>query len=312
MGTGEFTRLAQPKEVVAVSVALVARVTARLRATGITVHEVDGWRTRARPGVWRPRGLLVHHTAIRASYTRPAAGLRTCVEGRADLPGPLCQTLGGYDGAVHVISAGRANHGGKARAAGPVPAGDANSLYWGHEIDYYPDAPMSAEQYRTATILGAILVSELGVTPEHVRAHAETSVTGKWDPGYAINPNRTIDMAAFRRAVGAALTGTPSGDTVDLPDTLPDLYAPGLPAKPTADLLAWGVAHAAHARDRATEARDETRALRREMAELRAAVDRLAGTLGPIASGPILAEAAVDVAVIAEAVADELARRAVE
>lgn len=183
-------------------VALVERVIARLRAAGITVHEVPGWRTRARPGAWEPRGLLVHHTAIRASYARPAAGLRTCVDGRADLPGPLCQTLGAYDGAVHVISAGRANHAGKARPSGPIPGGNGNVLYWGHEIDYYPDAPMSPEQYRAAVMLGAIVADELGGGPELVRAHAETSVTGKWDPGHAL-PNRTIDMAKFRRDVAA-------------------------------------------------------------------------------------------------------------
>lgn len=186
-------------------VALVERVITRLRAAGITVHEVPGWRTRARPGAWEPRGVLMHHTAIRASYARPAAGLRTCVDGRADLPGPLCQTLGAYDGAVHVISAGRANHAGQARPSGPIPAGNGNELYWGHEIDYYPDQPMSPEQYRTATVLGTIVADELGGGPELVRAHAETSVTGKWDPGHAL-PNRTIDMAAFRRDVAAALS----------------------------------------------------------------------------------------------------------
>lgn len=59
-----------------------------------------------------------------------------------------------------------------------------------------------------------------------------------------------------RRAAGPR---TEEDDLMELPSKLPDHYAPGLPDQPTAALLAWGVAHAAHARDRATEARDAAR-----------------------------------------------------
>ena len=183
---------------------LIDRVVARLRGQNVTVRFATNYRERkpATAGrIWRPRGILIHHTASFASVTNPWPSLGVCMNGRADLVGPLCQTLGGYDGSIWFITCDYAHHGGQARAIGPMPAGDANTIYWGHEIDYYPTSPMSDAQYRSAVILSDIVTSELGVNHEHVRAHFESSVTGKIDPAYALNPTRTYDMNAFRVAV---------------------------------------------------------------------------------------------------------------
>ncbi|MEV5543128.1 N-acetylmuramoyl-L-alanine amidase [Saccharopolyspora shandongensis] len=180
-----------------------------LRAAGLRVVETPGWRTRTASGPPpRPVGVLEHHTATPASYARPAPTVQMCIDGRPDLDGPLCHAVIGYDGTVHVIAAGRANHAGKAKASGPNPGGDGNALYVGLEWDYAGNTPPSPQQYDAAVRANAAVLRHLGRTAESARAHAETSVTGKWDPGFA--PGKTIDMARFRSDVAHAMTGAPT------------------------------------------------------------------------------------------------------
>ncbi|MER5388384.1 N-acetylmuramoyl-L-alanine amidase [Saccharopolyspora sp. NPDC002686] len=170
-----------------------------LRAVGLPVVETDGWKTRTAGGAQpRPVGVLEHHTATPASYARPAPTVQMCIDGRPDLDGPLCHGVIGYDGTVHVIAAGRANHAGKARASGPNPAGDGNTLYVGFEWDYQGvNQGPSPEQYDAAVRATRAVLAKLGRPPEAARGHCETSVTGKIDPG-------RVDLDKFRRDVAAA------------------------------------------------------------------------------------------------------------
>lgn len=165
-----------------------------LRRRGLKVVEVDGWKTRGRPGAFAPVGALCHHTATSKAST-DADVIRLLVNGRSDLPGPLCQFALGRDGTVYIIAAGRANHAGKAKASGTVAAGDGNALYVGTEaMNDGVGEPWPAVQYRAYVKLEAALcVDVTGNSAETVRAHKETSVTGKIDP--------TFNMAAFRLAV---------------------------------------------------------------------------------------------------------------
>lgn len=168
-----------------------------LRSYGLTVVVVPGWRYRGRPastGTFNPVGVLCHHsaTSIRATV---AAVLRLLVGGRSDLPGPLAHLGLGRDGTVYVIAAGRANHAGKARSSGTVAAGDGNSLYIGIEAfndglgEKWPEV-----QYNAYVLLCAVLSVEITKnSPNTVRGHKETSVTGKIDPRF--------DMDAFRSKV---------------------------------------------------------------------------------------------------------------
>lgn len=83
----------------------------RLRAMGLTVIEVDGWRTRGRTyATFTPRGSVDHHTAGGASGNAPSLGI--CINGRSDLPGPLCQAFQARNNDVYVVAAGVANHAG--------------------------------------------------------------------------------------------------------------------------------------------------------------------------------------------------------
>jgi len=181
---------------VKMSVARAREVMARLRAAGITVHEQTGWETRGNGQTSAYQGFLWHHTAT--SYSN--SNLSILVNGRSDLSGPLCNTCGWEDGSVGMISANPANHAGASGGynTAPLPTTSLfNKLVWGHEIIYPGDVPMTAEQYRTATILGKICTDVFGYGDiNRAKGHAETSITGKWDPGFA--PSRTYDLNKVR------------------------------------------------------------------------------------------------------------------
>ncbi|MEV0089295.1 N-acetylmuramoyl-L-alanine amidase [Saccharopolyspora sp. NPDC050642] len=169
-----------------------------LRAAGLTVVETDGWRDRTATSGSQPApvGVLEHHTATPASYENPAPSVQLCIDGRPDLAGPLCHAVIGFDGVVHMIAAGRANHAGKAKASGPNPEGDGNTLYVGFEWDYQGvvQGP-SPEQYQAALKATTAVLNHLGRPMDAARGHKETSVTGKIDPGH-------VDMDQFRAELG--------------------------------------------------------------------------------------------------------------
>lgn len=83
---------------------------AALRAEGLTVHEVSGWKTynRNHKGEWGPlHGVMVHHTG------GPESGsTRILHDGIEGLPGPLCHGAIHKNGDVDAIGWGRANHAG--------------------------------------------------------------------------------------------------------------------------------------------------------------------------------------------------------
>lgn len=181
-----------------------------LRAGGLRVVEIDGWQTRSRPesaGGFDPVGVLWHHTGGPQDGRDYADWLAT--EGRSDLPPPLCQLSIGRDGTVYVIAAGRANHAGKARASGSVAAGDGNRLYVGVECHNTGTEGWTSEQYGAMVKTGAALAKLLGSSVRAQRAHYETSVTGKWDPGdpkgVPFNGARVLDMDQFRGRIHAAI-----------------------------------------------------------------------------------------------------------
>ncbi|GAB2459629.1 peptidoglycan recognition protein family protein [Jatrophihabitans fulvus] len=177
-----------------------------LRAEGCTVIEQGDWLDRSRPtGDFTPYGVLLHHTAggVDASSSNPAPTLNTVIDGRSDLAGPLCHILIDRNGACRLIAGGRANHAGEARASGPMPAGDGNTLFVGIEIDYNATGvdtgqhPSSAQR-EAAVAAATAIVRHYGNDGSYVRAHRETSVTGKIDPSF-------FDMDTVRAQVNARL-----------------------------------------------------------------------------------------------------------
>ena len=175
-----------------------------LRAAGLKVVEIDGWKTRGRPpstGGFDPVGVLWHHTGD----TRDG---KTCADwlakvGRTDLPAPLCQLAVDREGVWYVCAAGRANHAGVARASGTVAAGDGNELYVGVECMNTGTEGFGKVQ-RDSMVRGgaAIGLHILHTSAEAQRGHRETSVTGKWDPGL-------LDLDAFRADIARAMAPAP-------------------------------------------------------------------------------------------------------
>lgn len=167
----------------------LSNLAANLRKYGLTVVEVDGWQNRGYAGqdLQAVAGVLWHHTATpRSNYERsdaPTLGL--CVNGRSDLPGPLCQIVFGRTGIVYVIAAGVGNHAGVGDAYN-IPTNMGNHYMIGIEMESSGIAPFdwTADQIRVAPYLGAALELEyLMDDPEQIQiGHLEYSFEGKIDP----------------------------------------------------------------------------------------------------------------------------------
>lgn len=80
-----------------------------LSAAGVNVNARPGWEKAGRPN-FTPVGIMLHHTAGPKNGDAPT--LNVCVNGRPDLPGPLCHIVLARSGIAHVIAGGRANHAG--------------------------------------------------------------------------------------------------------------------------------------------------------------------------------------------------------
>lgn len=169
----------------------LSNLASALRKYGLTVVETEGWQNRGYLGqdLKEVRGVLHHHTATpRSNYNySDAPTLSMCVNGRSDLPGPLCQIVLGRSGTVYLAAAGLANHAGTGYAAG-IPAHTGNHYFIGIEYESSGIAPWdwTEDQKRVAPYLGAALELEyLQHLPEDMRiqlGHKEYSDGGKIDP----------------------------------------------------------------------------------------------------------------------------------
>lgn len=127
----------------------------RIRAKGVRVVEVDGWRTRGST-TYTPRLALMHHTA--GSERGAVPSLAICIFGRSDLAGPLCQVLQSRepigDDVAYVIAAGRANHAG----VGVWRGISGNSNAGGVEVEHTGTGGASPRRREiTCRILAALL-----------------------------------------------------------------------------------------------------------------------------------------------------------
>lgn len=189
------------------SVARCQEINARLRAAGRVVHEWDGCWARGNGQTSAYEGGIVHHTA--SNY---GSGYAALANGRPDLSGPLCNWSMNSDGSFTFFAAHPANHAGASggRSMGPLPITSLfNKRVLGLEIVYPGVSPMTEGQHSGAVLWARVVADVVGGGDvERVRAHAETSITGKWDPGYA--PGLTIDMNAFRSAARNASGSNPT------------------------------------------------------------------------------------------------------
>lgn len=285
------------------SVAQCEAINAALRARGFTVHEYPGWRTRGVSMSTAFEGGIVHHTA-----TPYGTCPQVLITGRGQpnpLPGPLANYSGNADGSLTVIAAGVANHAGASggRSMGPLPVTSSfNRRVLGLEIVYPGSSPMTDAQYRAATAWARAVADVVGYGDiQRVRAHAETSITGKWDPGYA--PGKTIDMNKFRADAG---NPGPVGDNDMTPQDVLNLRPEGVPTYNEPQTLEVGLGKMYYWL--ANLRKELVPALQGQVAALRAEVAALKAAPAP-APAPVT-PVNLDYAALAKAVCDEQDRRA--
>lgn len=176
----------------------VARDTAiadRLRAAGLRVIEIDDWQVRGSTD-FAPGGSVNHHTAGPSSGATPS--LNTCIHGRPDLAGPLCNVFQSRepDGRdiAYVVAAGRANHAGEGGWRGL----SGNRSVYGLEIEHTGTSTLgSSRQQIAARIHAAMFTGD----PANVCQHRE------WAPSRKIDAAEDVDGDTFRELVAAAREG---------------------------------------------------------------------------------------------------------
>lgn len=181
-----------------------------LHAAGLTVHEVDGWRTRTSRsyGVdqMQARNIVCHATAGSRKAT-DAGEIAVLLNGSSTAVAPIAQLYLGKQGHWWVVAAGVCNHIGSANVGGyrgnryaiGIEASNDN------KAEAWPDV-----QYRSYVTGVAAICRHMGWDASHVYGHKDVSSTGKTDP--------TFSMPNFRQAVSAVLAGAPIGDDAMTPE----------------------------------------------------------------------------------------------
>lgn len=201
------------------------RLLSALRAEGVSVVEVGGWRThnRGQRGTgWGPvNGVMIHHTVS----TGTEATVRMCRDGYTGLPGPLCHGVADKDGRIHLVGYGRANHAGggdpavlaaviREQTSLPAPvstAQDGNSRFYGIEAVNLGDGydPWPTAQREGIARAAAGICRAHGWNQHSVIGHAE------WQPG-KVDPrgpgkNAAAMMRDFRARIGVLLSSPAGG-----------------------------------------------------------------------------------------------------
>jgi hypothetical protein len=174
---------------------------------GPYLEEVPGWQTRGSSS-FAPACTIGHHTAGPFSGDRPS--LNICVNGRADLPGPLCNDFLSRSKVI-LVAAGRPNHAGTGGFRGLV----GNSAAFGNEAESAgrrrPDGSPDWSEFQRWAFprVHAAHLWVLGRDASWYCGHRDWT-TRKIDP-------TDVDTAAMRREIGALLAN-PQEDDMPLSD----------------------------------------------------------------------------------------------
>lgn len=191
-----------------------------LRNAGLKVATVDGWETRGRGDMGQVEGVICHDTANASPGNMPT--LRTLIEGRPDLAGPLAQLGLGRDGTFYVVAAGRCNHAGEGAWQGCT---SGNTSFIGIEAENsgvgepWPAVQLDAFRRGVAAIL-----SKLQRGADACAGHKEYALPA----GRKIDPS--FDMTAFRQSVAGVMSGSfPVRPLIPSAEPSPPGHAPGRP-----------------------------------------------------------------------------------
>lgn len=192
-----------------------------LRAAGLTVKEIDGWRDRGHGDFGEIRGIVCHHTGSNNASAEsiafhPELGLAS-------------QLHLARDGVWTMCGVGIAWHAGEGGNVSWLPDNNANRYTIGIEAANdgggSPGKPHRSSwpdvQYNSYVRGVAAILAHLQLQKERAIGHKEWAgaAQGKWDPG-------AIDMNIFRTDVGA-LIGTVGDDdlSADAERKIDELHA---------------------------------------------------------------------------------------
>ncbi|MDP9144499.1 MAG: N-acetylmuramoyl-L-alanine amidase [Actinomycetota bacterium] len=181
-----------------------------LRDGGLTVLEHPGWKARGKDGM-RPRVVIAHHTATH--WTTPDSVVTNLlVNGRADLPGPLCHLGLNRHGHYIVIASGKANHAGAGSwmdANESVETIGIEAYNYGNSVAFPSREPWPQIQLDAYDRGVAALLSHIGRDYRHMCGHREWALPSGRKP----DPSG-IDLGRMRLRVADLLQ--PKGDTMIL------------------------------------------------------------------------------------------------
>lgn len=170
-----------------------------LRAAGVRVSEVPGWKIASHRPMLAVKGVICHHTAgpPRATGT---PSLSVVIHGRPDVSGPLCNIYLAPDGTAYTVAAGRANHAGVGQFVGIT---DGGSNFLGIEAENAGDGrdPWLAVQMDAYVHICAALAKHYRFPAAMVIGHKEWAMPR----GRKIDPS--FDMGAFRTRVEGLIGG---------------------------------------------------------------------------------------------------------
>ena len=180
-----------------------------LKAAGLKVAEVDGWKTRGHAAMGTVKGVICHHTAGPKIGNMPS--LDTVVRGRVDLSGPLCNLALGRDGTWYVVAAGLAYHAGAGSWQG-VTAGNSQMIGVEAENTGLADDPWPEVQMEAYARGAAAVLSHVDSAAIMCAGHREYALP----KGRKIDP--LFDMVAFRARVAGFMNGAPARPLIPAQD----------------------------------------------------------------------------------------------
>jgi N-acetylmuramoyl-L-alanine amidase len=169
------------------AVAMMEEAAALMRDAGLTVLASSGWKDRGRSGDVSYWAALAHHTA----GTDDNDSL--LINGRSDLPGPLCNWALHENGDWVLIASGRANHAGEGTLSNSESQGIEATGPQDYPDTYGPGSfPGNYDSYEVGA---ACLLAAMDADVDDLFGHKETArpVGRKIDPYF--------DMGAFRKGV---------------------------------------------------------------------------------------------------------------
>jgi hypothetical protein len=254
-----------------------------LRAFGLNVIEWPGWKERGHGDFDKIQGLVVHHTGT-----------------VKDIPGyianhpqlGLCSQIHlNRNGDVVLVGVGIAYHAGLGDKDG-WPRNAANMVSIGIEAASDGLAPWPQEQLYAYHVCCAAILWYLGynATPKHLISHEEYSriAQGKWDPGAGIGQSGVaIEMNRFRREVQKYIDNPPIGgdwEDAELMAALDEVHksiVTGSDYKaPLKQMIVNADGHSYVARQAAEDNQRQLAEVKKELAEHKALLSRIAEKIG--------------------------------